>query len=119
MSMPRPGRPSTAREAAAACGRLGRRQILGLLAGALPASAWAAAAPDPLAQGATMLVAGPLSGDTDHWADWLAPLLAPGLGGGAPLRREAVGGADGVTAANQFDARVSPDGTTAMLIPGE
>ena len=100
--------------------RVGRRQAIGLLAGTLPVPAWAAAPPaDPLAQGATMLVAGPLSGDTDRWAEWLAPLIAPRLGAGTTLRREAVGGADGVTAANQFDARVSPDGTTAMLIPGD
>ena len=29
-----------------------------------------------------------------------------------------VGGIDGVTGANQFDARVEPDGATALLVPG-
>jgi hypothetical protein len=29
-----------------------------------------------------------------------------------------VGGADGVTAANQFEARTTPDGATALLLPG-
>ena len=36
---------------------------------------------------------------------------------GGPLR-ENVGGADGVTGANQFEARAIPDGSTALLVPG-
>ncbi len=35
------------------------------------------------------------------------------------MRRQAVGGADGVTGANQFEARVAPDGQTVLLLPGE
>ncbi len=78
-----------------------------------------AAAPAAFPDGATMLVAGPQNGATNWWAEWLAPLIAHGLGPTGRIRRETVGGADGVTAANQFDARIAADGTTAMLMPGE
>ena len=99
---------------------LRRRHLLGLLA-AVPATAHAApASPAPaFPDGATLLAAGPQGGSTDRWADWLAPLLAHDLPPSARLRRETVGGADGVTGANQFDARITPDGATALLLPGQ
>jgi hypothetical protein len=101
---------------------LGRRGALALLGSLLPAAVRAApnAAPaSAFPNGATMLVAGPQSSNTDRWAEWLTPLIARNLAPGLQLRRQAVGGADGVTGANQFDARVTPDGTTAMLLPGQ
>jgi hypothetical protein len=68
--------------------------------------------------GATLLVAGPAGGNTDDWAKLLAPPLGAALPGSPAIRTTESGGADGVTGANQFDARVSPDGSTALLLPG-
>lgn len=74
----------------------------------------ASAAPD----GAGLLVAGPAGGDIDAWAELLGPGLARALPPGNRLRRETVGGVDGVTGANRFEAQVAPDGHTALLVPG-
>lgn len=68
--------------------------------------------------GATLLVAGPGGGTADSWAEWLSPGLGRALPPGTALRKDLVGGLDGVTAANQFEARTEPDGGTAMLLPG-
>ncbi len=71
-----------------------------------------------------LVVAGPPQGRLDHWADLLIPALArafPSAFAGLaaqPVARSAVGGADGVTGANQFEAHVPPDGDTALLLPG-
>ncbi len=65
---------------------------------------------------ATLLVAGPPGGRLDRWAELLALPLARALA--RPLKRQPVGGIDGVTGANAFQARVEPDGNTAMLLPG-
>ncbi len=65
-----------------------------------------------------LLVAGPGDGKLAHWASLLCPLLGPALAAGGNLNFTTVGAADGVTAANQFGTRVSPDGSTAMLLPG-
>lgn len=77
-----------------------------------------------LPDGAALLIAGPPKGRLDRWAD----LLIPALGRALPsafahpaaqlITRSAIGGVDGVTGANQFEARVSPDGGTALLLPG-
>lgn len=93
---------------------LGRRAaVLGL------AGVCATAGPGALAaEGATLLVAGPAGGRLDRWAGLAAPWLARALPGGARLARRALGGVDGVTAANAFDALVEPDGSTALLVPG-
>jgi hypothetical protein len=117
-----------------------RRRALSLLA-ALPVARAGAAAPGQsaaappagasLPDGVALLVAGPPQGRLDRWADLLLPALGrvlpsaarpspnpspnPSLG---PVVRSAVGGADGVTGANQFEARVAPDGGTALLLPG-
>ncbi len=72
----------------------------------------------PFADGATLLVAGPESGAIDRWALLLGPALGRGLPPGTQIRTETVGGLDGVTGANQFEARTTPDGTTALLLPG-
>jgi hypothetical protein len=103
--------------------RLARRCIL-RAAGALPLVAGAAQArsmPDEtsFADGATVVVAGSASGRLDQWADLLAPLLERALPAGTVLRRQLAGGDDGVSGANQFDARAVPDGGTALLLPGE
>lgn len=108
-----------------------RRLLLGmaaapaaaLVASARRAAAAPSAAPDtagvksPAAQAMTLLVGGPEHGALDGWADLLAPPLAQILGVPA-LHREAVGGMDGVTAANQFEARPPAEGQAALLLPG-
>lgn len=69
--------------------------------------------------GAAMLVAGPNGGAMDRWAHVLQPALAPALAPGLILHTSTAGGPDGVTGANQFDARVVADGRTVLLTPGE
>ena len=91
-----------------------RRQLL-LTAAALAASQAArAAVPDA----ATLLIAGPAQGATAAWADLLLPALTRALPPEVRLGRECVGGADGVTAANQFEVRAASDGGAVLLLPG-
>ncbi len=68
--------------------------------------------------GATLLIAGPQDGATAAWADVLVPALMKSLPAGFALARENVGAADGVTGANQFQARTPLDGGTVLLLPG-
>jgi hypothetical protein len=109
----------------------GRRSLLGLLA-SLPVLGWAgqsmaapsfgispALADTPFPDGATVLVAGPDGEAMARWARLLQPAIAQSLPPGVVMRQTAVGGADGVTGANQFDTRVAPDGHTVLLAPGE
>jgi len=114
----------------------GRRRALSLAAGllavpALSRIARAASAPTTpilaapnFPEGPSLVVAGPPQGRLDHWADLLIPALArafPSAFAGLaaqPVARNAVGGADGVTGANQFEAYAPPDGNTALLLPG-
>lgn len=121
--MPQSSQPGNARR-----GLNRRRLIEGFGAPAL--LAWAlgplcraraftqALAADIAADDNLLLVGGPATGRLAQWANLICPLLGPALGGGGSLHWTAVGAADGVTAANQFDARVSPDGNTALLLPG-
>jgi len=74
-----------------------------------------AAAPAPEV---TLLVAGPDGGHLDRWADLVTPGLVRALPGAVRMTRRTLGGVDGVTGANSFDALVTPDGTTALLTPG-
>ena len=91
-----------------------RRQLL-LTAAALAAGQTArAAVPDM----ATVLIAGPAQGATAAWADLILPALVRALPPGTRLGREIVGGADGVTAANQFEALTAADGEAVLLLPG-
>ncbi len=111
----------------------GRRRALRFLA-SLPAIGWAGAALAAGASngprfavvtqatlfpaGASILVAGPDGGELDRWGRILAPVLARYLPQGPAVRVLSAGGADGVTGANQFDARTAPDGATVLLVPG-
>ena len=97
--------------------RFGRRTMLGAGLG-LGAAMLAGAAPTTFPDGATLLVAGPSGSAVDAWAGWLEPTLLRVLAPRAGLHRDLVGGVDGVTGANQFEARTAPDGTTALLLPG-
>lgn len=67
---------------------------------------------------ATMIVAGPAASTTGAFASLLAPLIAPLLVDGAAVGLQPTGGVDGVTAANAFETRASPDGSTALVVPG-
>ena len=97
---------------------LSRRLVLRSSIGLAAAAALGAAATPAFPEGATLLVGGPQGGAVDSWAGWLAPSLNHTLPPGTSLRKDVVGGVDGVTAANTFDARIAPDGSTALLLPG-
>ncbi len=112
--------------------RHGRRRLLVLLA-SLPAalragSAMAAPARAatvaqavpamPFPDGLTLMVAGPGNGAMEGWADAVQPALEQALPQDTAIRRVTVGGPDGVTGANQFEARGVPDGLTVLLVPG-
>jgi hypothetical protein len=63
----------------------------------------------------TLLVPGGPDGSPARFAARIGPALGDALGS---LQLRTVGTADGVTAANRFDASVLPDGLTALLLPG-
>lgn len=68
---------------------------------------------------ASLIVGGPDNGPLAAWAHVLGAAIGQRVGTSkAGLRITFVGGADGVTAANQFEARSAPDGATALLISG-
>lgn len=92
-----------------------RREIVGGL-GAMLAVPARAASPD--SRGYGLVVAGPAGGRTDRWADLLVPAIDRGFASKSSMLRQNLGGIDGVTGANQFEARVEPDGTTGLLVPG-
>jgi hypothetical protein len=93
-----------------------RRLFLG--SATIAATIAASPAAPPFPDSATLLVGGPGGSPADSWAEWLSPGLGRALPPGTQIRKDIVGGADGVTAANQFEARIVPDGSTAMLLPG-
>ena len=75
-------------------------------------------APTALPGTPTILVAGPQGGAVDDWAVSIAQPLGRSLLHSEAVGREHVGGADGVTGANHFQASTAPDGATALLMPG-
>lgn len=99
-------------------GDLPRRALLSLAA-SLAVPVQAARAAGGLADEPVLLVAGPAEGRLAHWGHRLAQALDPVLPAGTKLRPTHVGGEDGVTGANQFATRVTPDGNTLLLAPGE
>nr|WP_321983455.1 hypothetical protein [uncultured Lichenicoccus sp.] len=64
-----------------------------------------------------MMVAGPSNSAAAGMARMLAPLLSGALHS-RPVAVSAIGGRDGVTGANTFEALTNPDGATALLVPG-
>ncbi len=72
----------------------------------------------PSLSNATMMVAGPGHAGTARLAEQLAAPLSATLHPGRTLNIDAVGGRDGVTGANAFEALSNPDGSTALLVPG-
>jgi hypothetical protein len=95
-----------------------RRQILGGLAASLVPFGFAAAQTRIGAPPLTMLVAGPEGDGTSRWGDAFALAMEGSFPGDPVIRTNPVGGLDGVTGANQFDALVVPDGRTAAMLPG-
>jgi hypothetical protein len=107
------------------CGS-GRRAFVLALGGMVaatwvrPAAVSRAAVPprDRFPDSVRILVGGPRGGRMDRWAAIVEAAFAHTLPAGTMLRETLAGGADGVTAANQFEARVAPDGQTVLLAPG-
>jgi hypothetical protein len=66
-----------------------------------------------------LIAAGPDNGPLAAWAQIVQTVIKRLQPGELPLQVSHVGGADGVTAANQFEARTAPDGRTALLISGQ
>jgi hypothetical protein len=113
--------------------RHGRRHLFGVLATlpvltragtvrAAPARAAAQVTPlstAPFPDGARLMVAGPPHGALNGWADAVLPALEQSLPPDTSIHRAVVGGADGVTGANQFEARGVPDGLTVLMAPGQ
>ena len=91
-----------------------RRDAGGELRAATPLPAAA-----PFAETPRLLVAGPADGALNRWADALLPALEQSLPPDTAIRRVEIGSADGVTGANQFEARGAPDGQTVLLVPGQ
>lgn len=83
-----------------------------------PIGVMLAGAADPFPDGPTLLVAGPANSPADQWASLMLPDLSRVLPAGPRLHKSFSGGSDGVTGANQFDARTEPDGSTALVVPG-
>ncbi len=110
----------------------GRRRLLAMLtalpvalrAGKLCAASTPAATPPtsvvtPFSESPRLMVAGPSNGTLNRWADALLPALEQSLPPDTAIQRLEVGSADGVTGANQFEARGAPDGLTVLLTPGQ
>jgi hypothetical protein len=110
---------------------LDRRRVLGLLA-SLPVLGWAGRshagpAPNPaltpvpatpFPDDIAVMVAGQEGASMERWSRILLPSLTQALPPGTKLRPVLAGAADGVTCANQFEARTAPDGASLMLVPG-
>jgi hypothetical protein len=99
----------------------GRRAFIAALAAAVaarPVAARAQGASAAFPDRATVLVAGTEGGELARWARDLGTALEHALPSGTQLHAASAGGEDGVTGANQFATRASPDGSTALLVPG-
>lgn len=98
---------------AAAPFRTGRRTFM---AAGLVAAGWPARAAAP----ARLLVPGPPEAPLADWGRRLAAALARagGAGPGLGIAAEALGGPDGVTAANRFATAANPDGRTLLVLAG-
>lgn len=93
---------------------IARRALPGLLAllAARPAGA------QRLADSATLLLPGPEGSPTALWAARVANALTRGLPHAVALHSIAIGGPDGVTAANRFATTEGAEGRTLLVLPG-
>ncbi len=66
----------------------------------------------------SIVVAGPSGSRLDRWSELIAAAIGRTVTAQTPIDRRNIGGIDGVTGANQFEARGEPDGRTALLVPG-
>ncbi|MGG5812010.1 hypothetical protein [Falsiroseomonas sp. CW058] len=97
-----------------------RRGVIGAVLGAAASARMRAAGASTSApEAATLLAPGPEDGAAAAFARRAAGGLARGLVQAAALRVSAVGGSDGITAANRF-ATISPaaEGRVLLLLPG-
>ncbi|MGH7056581.1 MAG: hypothetical protein ACREFZ_01695 [Acetobacteraceae bacterium] len=90
----------------------------GVVGATWPAPAQSRIAAKPFPNGVTVLAASTPNGPMDAWAALLLPALGHCLSAATRVREETAIGNDGITGANQFAARIVPDGTTALLVPG-
>ena len=74
--------------------------------------------PPPFADAAVLIIAGPDDAALSPFGHALKSGLDAVLPSDRALQLRHIGGSDGVTAANQFEARILPDGQTALLVPG-
>ena len=72
----------------------------------------------PSLSNAAIMVAGPADTPTGRWGTMLALPLAQAMHPGRAMTVDSIGGRDGVTGANAFEALINPDGSTALLVPG-
>lgn len=72
----------------------------------------------PFSDNPLLIVGGPEGGTLDPWAGAIKSTVDHLMPATQMLRISHVGGIDGVTAANQFEARTAPDGGTVLLISG-
>lgn len=103
--------------------RPGRRSVVKgfakvTLATALAVQARPLLAGQTVPEAATLLVPGTENGDLARFAAQAAAALARGLVQAASLRVVALGGADGITAANRFATAIPADGRALLLLPG-
>ena len=87
-------------------------------AGPVPLSATSLGVSNPSLSNAAIMVAGPADAATGRWGAMLAQPLAQALHPGLAIAVSSIGGRDGVTGANAFEALINPDGSTALLVPG-
>lgn len=97
---------------------IARRHMLGLcgaaLTGMLPRRSGQAALPGTV----TLLVPGPEDGGLARWSRRMAEGLARAATSAVSLAPNALGGPDGVTAANRFATAAGPDGRTLLVLTG-
>jgi hypothetical protein len=95
-----------------------RRAMLGAACAAAAGLARPAFAATAVPEAASLLCPGPEEGAAARFAGRAVRGLARGLVQAAALRVTALGGPDGITAANRFAATTAPDGRLLLLLPG-
>lgn len=97
---------------------LARHEAVHQAAAPVPLTSRMLGLPVPSLTNPAMMVAGPADTATARWAGLLVGPLAQALHPGGAVAVSSIGGRDGVTGANAFEALTNPDGSTALLVPG-